>query len=245
MLLTFSAQYQTYEDDHYVHHQHHPQQHNPPPPLPSPHSPPQPAHLPHGHVQHHPHGKSSGLPDECFIETPCTRSCGSGFKLLLPNPSSLHSCYGATLQVHPCELKPCAVHCHWGRWSEWSACTVTGRRRKRSAVSEPEPDNHSSRSVPHNVYHHGQPTILPPASVRTLNGHPSGSICSQSRQRAVEVPPKHYGKECKGEHSENRFCQSYECRGKDLQFKTNDQRKIYYSLIVFFYLHRPARPSWS
>jgi len=38
------------------------------------------------------------LPAECFIETPCTRSCGDGFKLLLPNPAG-YGCYGATLQV--------------------------------------------------------------------------------------------------------------------------------------------------
>jgi hypothetical protein len=38
------------------------------------------------------------LPAECFIETPCTRSCGDGFKLLLPNPTA-YGCYGATLQV--------------------------------------------------------------------------------------------------------------------------------------------------
>jgi hypothetical protein len=38
------------------------------------------------------------LPAECFIETPCTRSCGDGFKLLLPNPTG-YGCYGATLQV--------------------------------------------------------------------------------------------------------------------------------------------------
>ena len=72
------------------------------------------------------------LPDECFIETPCTRSCDDGFKLLLPNPSG-HDCYGATLQVHPCNQKPCAVDCEWGSWSEWSPCLAKSysRRRKR------------------------------------------------------------------------------------------------------------------
>ena len=209
-LILISANYQTYEDQ-YTHHKPHHHHHGAPPPHPptQPYSPPQP---PHTHVPHS--NAKSNLPEECFIETPCTRSCGPGFKLLLPNPTAAHGCYGATLQVHPCELKPCAVHCHWGRWSEWSACTVSGRRRKRSAVTDPEPiaDKHKSRSVPQ-VYHHGQPTVLPPASVRTLTGNPQGSICTQSRQRAIEVPPKHYGKECKGEHSEARFCQSYECKG--------------------------------
>ena len=47
---------------------------------------------------HHGHVKSAGPPPpECFIETPCTRSCGDGFKLLLPNPNG-YGCYGASLQ---------------------------------------------------------------------------------------------------------------------------------------------------
>ena len=29
------------------------------------------------------------VPQECFIETPCTRPCGDGFKLLLPNPKGI------------------------------------------------------------------------------------------------------------------------------------------------------------
>ena len=204
--MIFLAQYTTYEDGNYVQHQHHPPHHIPPLPY-SPPIPPHPQHpLPHLSTV------EPKLPEECFIETPCTRSCGSGFKLLLPNPTSSHACYGATLQVHPCELKPCAIHCHWGRWSEWSACTISGRRRKRHAKSDADDDKVEARSV-NQIYNHGQPTILPPASVRTLNGNPGGSICTQSRQRAIDVPPKHSGKDCKGEHSEARFCQSYECRG--------------------------------
>ena len=84
-------------------------------------------------------GRGSYLPDECFIETPCTRSCDDGFKLLLPNPSG-HDCYGATLQVHPCNQKPCAVDCEWGSWSEWSPCLAKSysrrRRRKRQAIGD-------------------------------------------------------------------------------------------------------------
>ena len=40
------------------------------------------------------------------------RSCGDGFKLLLPNPEAL-TCYGAALQVFPCNLGPCPVDCAW------------------------------------------------------------------------------------------------------------------------------------
>ena len=32
------------------------------------------------------------VPQECFIETPCTRPCGDGFKLLLPNPKGRPNC---------------------------------------------------------------------------------------------------------------------------------------------------------
>ena len=206
-LLKFSAPYhhhQPYETPQaYVHHH--------TPPLPS-HPPPPVHHTPPVHHPHHANAKVAELPEECFIETPCTRSCDAGFKLLLPNPSGGHACYGATLQVHPCEVKPCAVHCHWGRWSEWSACTVTGRRRRRSALTHPDADKPIVRAAPQ-IYHHGQPVLPPAKKQMVVGGNAVGSICTQSRQRAIELPPKHYGKPCKGEHSEARFCQSYECRG--------------------------------
>ena len=117
-------------------------------------------------------------PPECFIETPCTRSCGDGFKLLLPNPNG-YGCYGASLQVHPCNDKPCPIDCHWGSWSPWTQCTKQGRKKRE----------------------------VPAYGTHT-------SICTQARQRIVEVPAAHYGKECKGEYAESRFCQSYECQGK-------------------------------
>ena len=41
-----------------------------------------------------------GVPDlSCYLETPCTRSCGEGFKLLLPNPDITNGCYGAAMHV--------------------------------------------------------------------------------------------------------------------------------------------------
>ena len=126
-------------------------------------------------------------PPECFIETPCTRSCGDGFKLLLPNPNG-YGCYGASLQVHPCNEKPCPVDCSWGPWSQWSACTKSGHVRRRRS-----PDHPAYAPPP---YHHVE-----------------SAICTQSRQRVVDIPENHYGKPCVGEYSETRYCQSYECQG--------------------------------
>lgn len=90
---------------HSVHHApvHHPEPaYGPPPPVVhhDPHHP-----VPSHHAPPHHHGGPPPLvavhekpPPECFIETPCTRSCGDGFKLLLPNPDG-YGCYGASLQV--------------------------------------------------------------------------------------------------------------------------------------------------
>ncbi len=127
-------------------------------------------------------------PPECFIETPCTRSCGDGFKLLLPNPNG-YGCYGASLQVHPCNEKPCPIDCMWGAWSQWSPCTKSGhgQRRRRSA----------DHGYAHPYVHH----------------QVESAICTQSRQRVVDVAEANYGKPCIGEYSETRYCQSYECQG--------------------------------
>ena len=57
------------------------------------------------------------------------RSCGDGFKLLLPNPDAL-TCYGAALQVFPCNLGPCPHDCAWSPWSPWSACTPAPTRHR-------------------------------------------------------------------------------------------------------------------
>lgn len=133
-------------------------------------------------------------PAECFIETPCTRSCGDGFKLLLPNPNG-YGCYGASLQVHPCNEKPCPIDCHWGVWTSWTSCTKTGKRRRRSPLADADAD------ADHPVGGYG-------ASPQVYSG-----ICTQSRQRSIDHPPAHYGKECKGDYAETRFCQAYECPG--------------------------------
>ena len=53
------------------------------------------------HYGHPPQPLPSGTPDlSCYLETPCTRSCGEGFRLLLPNPDITAGCYGAAMQVN-------------------------------------------------------------------------------------------------------------------------------------------------
>lgn len=172
------------------------------------------------HHAHHPPSPpthSATPPAECFIETPCTRSCGDGFKLLLPNPNG-YGCYGASLQVHPCNEKPCPIDCHWGSWSHWSACSKTGKRKRRDATadpdakSEPTPDPDSKADHGYGAPLLGHPH---PHPHEPQHHHVSGGICTQSRQRIVEVPPANYGKECKGDYAETRFCQSYECPGPE------------------------------
>ena len=172
-----------------------------------PHHAPHPAHHAAAHPPLSPH-HADPPPAECFIETPCTRSCGDGFKLLLPNPDG-YGCYGASLQVHPCNEKPCPVDCHWGAWGPWTQCSVTGKRKRRFAEAEADP---VSDAIPQVVAVLGDPhhPIVPEALVAHRHG---GHICTQSRQRVIELPAAYYGVECHGDYAESRYCQSYECRG--------------------------------
>ena len=57
---------------------------------------------------YHPPPPAPVQDQNCYVETPCTRSCGDGFKLLLPNPDAA-TCYGAALQVFPCNLGACPI----------------------------------------------------------------------------------------------------------------------------------------
>ncbi len=104
-------------------------------------------------------------------------------------------------QVHPCNEKPCPINCHWGSWTPWTVChrsghvTTTRRRRRRDATADADVAGGYAQA------------IAPDYALES-------SICTQSRQRIIEVPPAHYGKDCKGEYTESRFCQSYECQGE-------------------------------
>ncbi len=117
--------------------------------------------------------------------------------------------------MHPCNEKPCPIDCHWGSWTQWTQCTRTGRkRRRRSADAEADAEADADPDAQERVgYKQPPPPIHPVAAPHPAPYHVDTGICTQSRHRIVEVPAAHYGKECKGEYSEDRFCQSYECPG--------------------------------
>ena len=64
--------------------------------------------------------------DDCYVSTTCSSSCGTGFKLLLPDKTSSSQCGEVSLQVLPCSAGPCPRHCVWSAWSEWSRCSRSG-----------------------------------------------------------------------------------------------------------------------
>ena len=119
--------------------------------------------------------------------SPRSSSCGDGFKLLLPNPNG-YGCYGASLQVHPCNERSCPIDCIWSDWGPWSHCRLdklftnstrlcyptiflshskSGRRRREA---EAEADHYSGGGGGH---HH------PPHQ----HNEPASAICTQSRSR--------------------------------------------------------------
>ena len=88
-----------------------------------------------------------------------SRSCGDGFKLLLPNPDAL-TCYGAALQVFPCNDGPCPVHCSWGHWTPWSTCQLRqGRSRVRRDGDGGGHGHHSPHGHNHPPQGHDHPQV--------------------------------------------------------------------------------------
>jgi len=170
--------------------------------------------------------------ENCYVETPCTRSCGDGFKLLLPNPDAL-TCYGAALQVFPCNLGACPVHCAWGHWTPWSGCSVkTSRKRvKRDKGAGAAPltffgqQQHSHGQQHHHQHNNNQQFVSlgqQQSAQQTSGGYGaplpdygvSGPpVCTQNRARTVEIPALNGGDQCWGESAEERFCQSAQCQG--------------------------------
>jgi len=171
--------------------------------------------------------------ENCYVETPCTRSCGDGFKLLLPNPDAL-TCYGAALQVFPCNLGACPVHCAWGHWTPWSGCSVkTSRKRvKRDKGAGAQPltffgqQNHQQQHHHHNHNTNanqqfvslGQQQSAPQtagygAPLPDYGAASGPPVCTQNRARTVEIPALNGGDQCWGESAEERFCQSAQCQG--------------------------------
>lgn len=172
--------------------------------------------------------------ENCYVETPCTRSCGDGFKLLLPNPDAL-TCYGAALQVFPCNLGACPVHCLWTHWTPWSGCSLKqGRKRvkrDKGAGAQPLTFFGQQQQQQHHHQHHntnhdqqqlvqlGQQVLSPQIAggygaplpdYGTASGPP---VCTQNRGRSVENPALNGGDQCLGEFAEERFCQSAQCQG--------------------------------
>ena len=143
------------------------------------------------------------------------RSCGDGFKLLLPNPDAL-TCYGAALQVFPCNHGPCPHDCTWGIWSPWSACTPAPTRARHRVKRDKGPG-----AAPINLFgqqhHHGHHPHHPHHAQQVLPGYgaPVGGpvVCVQGRARIVEVPAINGGHQCYGQAEEERFCQSPQCLG--------------------------------
>jgi len=168
--------------------------------------------------------------ENCYVETPCTRSCGDGFKLLLPNPDAL-TCYGAALQVFPCNLGACPVHCAWGHWTPWSGCSVKqGRKRvKRDKGPGSQPltffgqqqhqhQHHAQHNTNQQFVQLGQQQLAPQqagygAPLPDYGAASGPPVCTQNRARSVEYPALNGGDQCWGESAEERFCQSAQCQG--------------------------------
>ena len=144
------------------------------------------------------------------------RSCGAGFKLLLPNPDA-HTCYGAALQVFPCDLGGCPVshatlrsvtnvmfcplqsHCHWGAWAPWSACAPRGRKRvRRDSKPDADADGPGGHHGHHGGGHHqpavfGQQLFGSPHGQQVHHGSPHGQqahhVAHHGQQVAGYGPP--------------------------------------------------------
>ena len=166
---------------------------------------------------YHPPPPAPVQDQNCYVETPCTRSCGDGFKLLLPNPEAL-TCYGAALQVFPCNQGACPHDCAWSPWSPWSACAPAPNRARLKRDKGP-----GGRPIFFGQQNLGPP--LPVPELPALGGYgppvpaPASGyggpavVCVQGRVRQVEVPSINGGHQCYGEAAEERFCQSSQCLG--------------------------------
>uniref|UniRef100_A0A7M5WWB1 Hemicentin-1 n=2 Tax=Clytia hemisphaerica TaxID=252671 RepID=A0A7M5WWB1_9CNID len=85
--------------------------------------------------------------------TPCSRSCGTGFKSRyrlcndpVPQGSTAQNCTGAFNEAKHCRLAICegAVNGKWGSWSQWSSCSQNvecfkGVRSRKRSCSNPAP----------------------------------------------------------------------------------------------------------
>lgn len=167
---------------------------------------------------------------------PCSASCGTGARKRVkafavsfidgkgkhggkdcgtPPSENWKTCSG----TDGAQSKPCPVHCVWGTWSEWDACTKTcgGGQRKRS------------RGYAVHEEHGGVPCRWKAHEVEDCNTHfcygdcawhPWGEFeaCSrtcgggtQRRQRFISVMVTAGGKLCTGMPEEWRKCADFPC----------------------------------
>jgi len=70
------------------------------------------------------YAQPTASPQDCYVQTDCSSSCGEGFQLLIPNQSP--TCISFSLQVLPCKIGNCPSDCKWGPWQSWSACAQRG-----------------------------------------------------------------------------------------------------------------------
>ena len=155
-----------------------------------------------------------GAPQECYVETGCSSSCGDGFRLLLPNKEA-SSCLSSVLQVLPCNERACPVDCTWDVWSSWTQCAQRTKRKTRSLARIFKDDslfqedfNYVSEESYESTAKKRQAGYGAPLSGTNF---PS---CSQTRVRGVRRESKNGGRECRGERFEERYCRSTQCRGE-------------------------------
>ena len=72
------------------------------------------------------YGAPASGPEDCYLETGCSHSCGDGFRLLLPNKQAA-SCVSSVLQVRLCNEQECPVDCAWDHWSSWGVRSHRGQ----------------------------------------------------------------------------------------------------------------------
>ena len=80
-----------------------------------------------------------------WVDISCNATCGGGFEVRTrteANPE-LHGgmpCNGSATVTTTCAENDCPVHCQWGSWMPWQACSVTcgGGSQERIRFEDPE-----------------------------------------------------------------------------------------------------------
>lgn len=159
------------------------------------------------------YGIPESEPEDCYLETGCSSSCGEGFRLLLPNKQAA-ACVSSVLQVLPCKDVDCPVDCAWDDWSPWAQCAQRSKRKTRSLArifqTERIFDDDFTYVSEESYERYPEKRQASFASSRSDVNFP---LCSQTRGRGVRRPASNGGRECRGERFEERYCRSSQCRG--------------------------------